>query len=96
MLQTNRISPPIRKDVGVFREKSGKLLIDAADQLLIDRDPDENGIDAFCRGVDSMQRAPLVSSILPIFFPARKILLDNDFAVFDNDDAVNVFGNCCP
>jgi hypothetical protein len=56
MFQANRVSRPIRKDVAVFREKAGDLPVDAADEMLIDRDPDQDGIDGLRRRVDLMER----------------------------------------
>ena len=46
MFQANGVSLSICKNVGVFRKRRGDLFIDAADELPIDGDPDQNGGDA--------------------------------------------------
>jgi len=90
MLQANRVSFPIRKDVGVFGKESGDLFIYASDQFLIDGDTDQNGIDALRGGMNPVQRVPLINLVPAIFFLPGKILFNDEFAVLDDQDAMDV------
>src|ERR1017187_10735930 len=59
--------------------------------MLVDRDPDQNGIHAFRRRVQLMQCVPLECVKLALAVLTRKIRLNDEFAVLDKEHAVNVF-----
>jgi hypothetical protein len=90
MLQAKLVFFGIRKDVSIFREEGRDLLLDATNQVPIDSDPDQHGIHTFRHRLLRMNLDPLESLLLSIAFPTRKILLDDEFAVFGDEHAVHV------
>ena len=88
--QADRALFRIGKQVGIFGKKGRYLLVDAANQMLVNRDPDEDGIHALGRRRHIMQRGPFEVPERSALVPAREVSFHHELAVFDDQHAVNV------
>lgn len=90
MFESEIFARAIGEERGVFGKEIGNFFINAADELLIDGDADEDGINGLGDGAHLVEDSGIEIERGAGAIATGKIFFDDELIVFDDEDAVDV------